>query len=90
MEMEARKNNIETLSIYSRKDTNVFYSLVLFASVMVWVYGTRPEMFFHEDGSLKSFGVGFEQKTMLPLWLFCFVAGIFSYILVMYARRFLG
>lgn len=52
----------------------LFYSLQL----------CKPTWLYKADGSLREFGVGFRQKTFVPMWLCSVLLGIFSYIGVMY------
>ena len=41
-------------------------------------------MLFYEDGTLKEFGLGYKNKTILPIWLVAVVVAILSYMVVMY------
>lgn len=38
-----------------------------------------PAFLYNNDGSLKQFGVGYKNKTILPVWLLAIVLGILSY-----------
>ena len=44
----------------------------------------KPSFIYNNDGSLREFGVGYRNKTILPLWLFSIVLGILTNILVLY------
>ena len=43
-----------------------------------------PAFLYNIDGSIREFGVGYKNKTILPLWLFSIILGIISYIFVLY------
>jgi hypothetical protein len=67
----------------------VFYVIGIFISIFIIVsYIWKPLFLFNTDGSLKEFGVGYKNKTIMPLWLFSIVLGILSYMSVMYYNEF--
>ena len=39
---------------------------------------------FKKDGSIRQFGIGYKEKTVLPIWLMAIVIAILSYVFVMY------
>ena len=44
----------------------------------------KPSFLYNPDGSLREFGVGYKNKTILPVWLLSLVLGILSYVLVIF------
>ncbi len=44
----------------------------------------KPAFLYNTDGSLREFGVGYRNKTILPMWLLSIVLGILIYISLMY------
>ena len=66
------RNNITLVSII------IF--LVIFGSIQIY----RPGFLYNRDGSIREFGVGYRNKTILPLWLLSLILGILSYLTVMY------
>lgn len=44
----------------------------------------KPACFYNKDGSIREFGVGYKNKTILPIWLLSIVLGILCYLAVMY------
>jgi hypothetical protein len=44
----------------------------------------KPSHIYNTDGSLKEFGVGYNKKTFVPLWLVAIFIGILSYFAVLY------
>ena len=66
------RNNITLVSII------IF--LVIFGSIQMF----RPGFLYNRDGSIREFGVGYRNKTILPLWLLSLILGILSYLTVMY------
>ena len=44
----------------------------------------KPNFLYNKDGSIREFGVGYKNKTILPLWLFSIILGILTYVIVLY------
>jgi hypothetical protein len=44
----------------------------------------KPGFLFKNDGSIREFGVGYRNKTILPIWLLAIILGILSYLFVLY------
>ena len=44
----------------------------------------KPACFYNKDGSIREFGIGYKNKTILPIWLLSLILGILSYLAVMY------
>jgi len=59
-------------------------SILLFVFLFVIIQMTKPGFLYNDDGSLRSFGVGYRKKTILPVWLLSIVMGILSYVFVLY------
>ena len=65
--------------------TNItLVEIILFLFVFAVVQYTKPYFFYNNDGSLRQFGIGYKNKTILPLWLFAILLGILSYVGVLY------
>jgi len=58
----------------------IFVFLILFVAL----YFTKPKCFFQSDGSMRPFGIGYKNKTILPIWLFSILLGIFCYFSMLY------
>ena len=44
----------------------------------------KPSFLYNKDSSLRQFGIGYKNNTILPLWLFSIILGILIYMLVLY------
>lgn len=44
----------------------------------------KPGFLYNRDGSLREFGVGFRNKTVVPAWLLSISLAILSYFVVLY------
>jgi hypothetical protein len=48
----------------------------------------KPAFLYNKDGSIREFGIGYKNKTIVPLWLFSIILGILTYLFVMYYLAF--
>jgi hypothetical protein len=44
----------------------------------------RPTFLYKDDGTLRNFGVGYRNTTVIPGWLLAMTLAIVSYFSVMY------
>ena len=70
--MDLSKKNIQLVSI-------IIFGLAFFA-----FYVIQPGFLYNLDGSIKQFGIGRSNKTILPVWLLSIILGILSYLFVLY------
>jgi hypothetical protein len=66
------------------KDNILITSISLFTILFTTLQLGKPKFIYNEDGSLKQFGVGYEKKTVFPLWLLSIIIAILAYIFVKY------
>ena len=59
-------------------------SIILFIIIFGSIQLIKPLCFYNKDGSIREFGIGYKNKTILPIWLFFIILGILSYLLVIY------
>ena len=59
-------------------------SILLFLIVFGIIQWLKPGFLYHRDGSIREFGVGYRNKTILPVWLLSILLGILCYLFVMY------
>lgn len=68
---------------FTRKN-KMAVSLILFIFVFFIINHIKPEFLYDKKGSIRKFGLGYRQKTVLPLWLIVIVTAILSYLLVLF------
>jgi hypothetical protein len=71
------------LRTFTRNNTTVA-AILLFLIVFSIIQITKPPFLYNMDGSIKEFGVGYKNKTILPIWLLSILLGILSYVFVLY------
>jgi hypothetical protein len=65
-------------------DNLTLISIIIFLSLYFVVILSKPNFIFNNDESLRSFGIGFRRKTIIPAWLVAIILSIFSYFCVLY------
>ena len=59
-------------------------SVILFIIIFGGIQLMKPACFYNKDGSIREFGVGYKNKTILPVWLLSLLLGILCYLAVLY------
>jgi hypothetical protein len=59
-------------------------AVMLFVIIFGLIQMIKPACFYNKDGSIREFGVGYKNKTILPIWLLSIILGILCYLAVMY------
>jgi|LauGreSBDMM110SN_4_FD.fasta_scaffold123004_2 hypothetical protein len=54
-------------------------AIILFSVLFFTLLIGKPKFLFNKDDSLKQFGIGFQAKTVFPLWIFTITLAILSY-----------
>lgn len=70
------------------RNNHTLVSILLFLIMFGLIQMMKPDFLYNHDGSIREFGVGYKNKTILPLWLFSIVLGILTYVMVMYSIHF--
>ena len=66
------------------KNNITLVSIVIFLLVFGIVQMIKPSFLYNKDSSLRQFGIGYKNKTILPLWLFSIILGRLIYLFVLY------
>jgi hypothetical protein len=62
----------------------VSFATILFVSLYILVIKLKPGFMYNHDGSLRSFGIGYKNKTVIPVWLVAIALAIVSYLGILY------
>jgi hypothetical protein len=68
---------------YIRENAPLF-AIILFLIMFGSIQMMKPSCLYNKDGSIREFGVGYRNKTIMPIWLLSLILGILSYLFVMY------
>jgi len=63
----------------------VITSVILFIIVYGIIIYSEPSIIFNKDGSLRQFGLGKSNTTVLPAWLVSLIIAILSYFIILYS-----
>jgi hypothetical protein len=58
---------------------SIIVFLLLFAIILV----IKPNIMFDKNGKPREFGIGYKNKTILPLWLAVIILAIISYLTIL-------
>ena len=59
-------------------------AIVLFILIFWIVHTIKPVFLYKPDGSLREFGVGYKNKSILPIWLLSIILGFLCYLFVLF------
>ncbi len=62
----------------------ISFSVLLFVASYMIINHVKPSFLYTNDGDLRQFGLGYKNKTVIPLWLIAIVSAILSYTAVLY------
>jgi len=62
----------------------ISFAIIVFLAVYLTVNHIKPNFLYTRDGNLRPFGLGYKNKTIIPLWLIAIVIAILSYVGVLY------
>lgn len=57
-------------------------SIIIFLILFLAITWFKPSFLFNLDGSVREFGIGRKQKTIIPLWLVILVLSFLSYLII--------
>ena len=59
-------------------------SIIIFLLFFTIITTMKPPFIFNRDGSMKEFGLGYTDKTVIPIWLLVIILSILSYLAISY------
>ena len=69
---------------YAVRRNITLISIMLYLGLFFLTVSMRPAFLYNEDGSLREFGIGFRNKTVIPGRLLAITLAIISYFSVLY------
>lgn len=57
-------------------------AILIFLILFTVFHLLKPGFAYTEDGGFRQFGLGYKQKTVIPVWIVAIVLAIFSYLFV--------
>jgi len=62
----------------------VSLSIFIYICIYLLIMYLKPSFLFNKNGSLREFGIGTRNKTIIPIWFLAIFIATLSYFLVMY------
>jgi hypothetical protein len=66
------------------RHNKVAVAIILYIVLFTLINIIKPAFMYNTDGTLKNFGVGYRNKTIIPVWLIAIFLAIIAYFSVMY------
>jgi hypothetical protein len=70
---------------YVRKN-KVIVAIFIFIILFSMIHLMKPGIIYNEEGGFRPFGVGYRNKTVVPIWLVAIILAIFSYVAALSLR----
>ena len=70
-------------SAFIEKNT-ILMSIILFLILFGIIQFMKPSFLYNSDGSIREFGIGYKNKTILPIWLLSIILGILCYLIILF------
>ena len=62
----------------------VSISILIYISIYIMIMYLKPGFLFQKNGSLREFGIGYRNKTIIPVWFIAIFIATLAYFSVMY------
>ena len=66
------------------RENSPLAAIIIFLFIFGSIQMIKPLCFYNKDGSIRNFGIGYKNKTILPIWLSSVVLGILCYLAVLF------
>jgi cytochrome b subunit of formate dehydrogenase len=70
-------------AIFIRKNKTLI-AIALFMILMAGIHLLKPAFVYMPDGSFRQFGIGYKNKTVIPIWVVSIIIAIMCYLAVSY------
>jgi len=64
-------------------------SIILFCLIYYITIALKPSFLFTEDNVPRQFGIGFENKTILPIWMYVILLAIACYMAMLFSTHYI-
>ena len=78
------ENDIYKMNVNYIRENATLVSIIIFLLIFGLIQMAKPLFLYNKDGSSREFGIGYRNKTILPIWLLAIVLGILSYFAVVF------
>jgi hypothetical protein len=57
-------------------------AIIIFLIIFFIIHWLKPPLIYNEHGGFRQFGIGYKQKTVIPIWVVSIVLAVFCYLIV--------
>jgi hypothetical protein len=72
---------LEKSMVRQNKTSFAIFIFLVFFSLFHY---TKPGFAYGKDGEFRQFGIGYQNKTVIPIWFVSIAMAVFSYLCVLY------
>ena len=65
-------------------ENKVMVAILLFIVVLSAIHSLKPRIIYNEQDGFRQFGIGYKQKTIVPIWIASIILAILCYVVVYY------
>jgi len=69
----------------ARNKVNI--AIIIFIILFSAFHYLKPGFAYNREGGYRPFGLGFKNKTVVPVWVIAIILAILSYLVVLYSIR---
>jgi hypothetical protein len=62
-------------------------AIIIFIILFSAFHYLKPGFAYNREGGYRPFGLGFKNKTVVPVWVIAIILAILSYLVVLYSIR---
>jgi len=66
----------------------ISFSILLFLFIFSIIHIYKPNCIYNKNGTFRDFGLGYRNKTILPMWLTVIMTAIICYLGILYFLAF--
>jgi hypothetical protein len=74
--------------MFDIKSNRLMYSVLLFLALFSIVHFLKPGLIYNQNGGFRQFGIGYKQKTVVPIWLVSIILAIVCYLFLFYLEKY--
>ena len=75
------------MKILINKKKKVSLAIYIFIILFIIIQYIKPSFIYTQNGNIRQFGLGYTNKTVVPIWGVSITIAIFSYLVVLYYLR---
>jgi hypothetical protein len=69
----------------ARNKVNI--AILIFIILFSGFHYSKPGFAYNREGGYRPFGLGYKNKTVIPVWIVAIILAILSYLVVLYSIR---